>query len=669
MRNYILSLIAIIIVSISYSQDYKYGKVSKEELLEKFNSKDSTAPATILNKYQKVYYQYSKEDGFILVTEIEQRVKIYNKEGFDYATEQILLYKSNTAEEKVSGLKGVTYNLEGDKIVESKLEKDGIFDEEISKYRNQTKFTMPNIKEGSVVEFKYTIRSPFSSSIDEIPLQYKIPIKKIEAIVEIPEYYGFNKRTKGYLFFTPKESKKNGSITFNNKYRSNDAYISSTKYSNNKVDYIINVTTINLEDVPALKDEKYVNNINNYRSSIKYELAYTKFPNSAFKSITNSWDDVVKKIYEYDDFGGELSKTGYFESDIDAIISGVSGNAERISLIFNHVKSKMNWNKYYGIACSEGVRKAYKENVGNIAEINLMLTSMLRYAGLEANPVLVSTRSHGIPIFPTTEGFNYVVSAVNINNGIVLLDASSKYSYPNILPERALNWFGRIVKKNGSSSQIDLMPVEKSKQMASLFYSLNDDGTVEGKIRNQLSDQNAFRFRDNYDGANQDNYIEKLENNHGGIEISDYEVDNMNDLSKPISESYSFLKENAFDVIGDKLYVSPLLFLTENENPFKSEKREYPIDYSYPRLERYMINIQVPEGYKIETLPESTAIGMPDNLGVFKYNIGSVGTSIQVTISHEINSAVIPSVYYEALKEYYSKLVQKETEKIVLTKA
>ena len=58
------------------------------------------------------------------------------------------------------------------------------------------------------------------------------------------------------------------------------------------------------------------------------------------------------------------------------------------------------------------MRKAYKDKTGNVAEINLMLTAMLRYAGINANPVLVSTRSNGIALFPNRTAFNYVIAAV-----------------------------------------------------------------------------------------------------------------------------------------------------------------------------------------------------------------------------------------------------------------
>ena len=81
-------------------------------------------------------------------------------------------------------------------------------------------------------------------------------------------------------------------------------------------------------------------------------------------------------------------------------------------------------------------------------------------------------------------------------------------------------------------------------------------------------------------------------------------------LSKPIVESYKFLKESQADVIGNKLYFSPLFFLKTSENPFKLEKREFPVDFGYPSSTKYMININLPEGYKVESAPSPISISL-----------------------------------------------------------
>src|SRR5690606_35624861 len=175
MKNFTLLLLITTFLNFAYSQDFKFGKVSKEELQEKFNPLDSSAPATILYRDHKVYFNYVQSKGFEVITEVHERIKIYNEEGFQYATEQILLYKSGSDREKISKIKGVTYNIIDDKIIEDKLGKEAIFNNEYSKYRDEVKLTMPNIKEGTVIEYSYTIHSPFNN-IDEIHLQFGIPV-------------------------------------------------------------------------------------------------------------------------------------------------------------------------------------------------------------------------------------------------------------------------------------------------------------------------------------------------------------------------------------------------------------------------------------------------------------------------------------------------------------
>ncbi|MFD1160842.1 DUF3857 domain-containing protein [Hwangdonia seohaensis] len=668
MKNIVTLLAVLFAFQITTAQDYKFGKVSKEELEETFNPLDSSASATYLFKYRKTFYEYDRDKGFQLITEVHERIKIYNQEGFDYATKAINLYKSGSHQEIARGLKAYTYNLVGGKIEDTKLKKEGIFKTEKSKYRNETKFTMPNIKEGSVVEYEYKIISPFYQNVDEFRFQHAIPIKKLEAEFQAPEYYNFKVNMKGFLKITPKIENKRDKITFSSKSRTGQSGAVRTSFNSSDLEFTKKVSTYNLENIPALKDEPYVNNINNYRSSVKYELSYVKMPQSTIEYYSTTWEDVVKTIYKSSSFGDELDKSGYYEDDIDALIGSVSDPKKRIALIFNFVKSKVKWNEYYGYRTADGVRKAYREQVGNVAEINLMLTSMLRYAGLEANPVLVSTRRNGIPIFPTREGYDYVISCVELPTGNVLLDATNKYGSPNVLPFRTLNWEGRIIKKDGSSSLISLYPNENSKNSILMMASLSEEGDLEGNFRSVKTNHKALSYRERYNNTDEDDFLEKLENNYDGLEVSDFKVSNAVELSKPVMESYKFFKESQADIIGDKIYFSPLFFLRSKENPFKLEKREFPVDFGYPSSSTYRITIKLPEGYKVESIPEASAYALPDNLGIFKYMLSQNQSTIQLLIDTKINTSIISPLYYDTLKAYFKQLIEKENEQIVLTK-
>jgi hypothetical protein len=659
----------VFIISKTTAQEFKLGKVSVAELEQRVHPKDSSAAAAILYKKGTATIEYNEQDGFVLVTHVDARIKIYKKEGYDWANQSVTYYiGSSNSREKVDFYDVCTFNLVNGKIEKTKLKSDGVFNEQVNKYNARKKITMPNVKEGSVLEYSYTVRTSNIGMMREWAFQTSIPVNYSEYSTYIPEYYTFSVRQKGYVFPKITVDKRSRSIVFTSKERSS-GLSTHTTFSTDKVDYLETQTTYIIEDLPAMKEESFVNNINNYTSSMEQELSMVKFPNSQIKTFSTDWNSVAKTIYDYEDFGPELNKTGYFEDNLKTLLAGITSPEEKILIILNHVKSNVKWNEDYGYSCDKGVRKAYQEKSGNIAEINLMLTAMLRYAGLTANPVLVSTRSNGVAFFPNTTAYNYVIAAVETEKGNILLDASDKLSVPNILPFRTLNWYGRLIRKNGTSEEINLMPKKTSNDIVFLTYSINPEGKITGQTRRQCTDYSAMITRENIFSLKEDEYLEKLENENNKIEISEYSKTNEKDIFKPIIETYSFTGNNLCEIIGGKIYISPMLFFSNEKNPFNQETREYPVDFGFPFMDKYNITIKIPDGYAVETLPAPAAINMEDNLGSFKFNVAaSENNTLQMVISNQINEAIISTLQYEMLKDYYKAMIAKESEKIILKK-
>ncbi|WP_116786935.1 DUF3857 domain-containing protein [Flavobacterium psychrotrophum] len=650
------------------SQEYKLGNVTKAELEEKTYLKDPSAPAAVLYSKSENYMVYSESKGFLLYTDVEMKIKIYTKEGYAYANKVVSYYNSPTQNEVVNFSKAYTYNLLNGKIEKTKLKSEGEFDEVVNKSWKSKKIMMPDVKEGSIVEFKYTIMSPFISTLPDWKFQQDIPVAHSELTTRMPEYFVFNPNFRGYFAPQVKTSRIARSITFNNKQRST-GLVTTTSFSSDKIDYMETTNSYVLNDLPALKDESYVSNMENYAAGVEHEINMIHYPGETVKSFANSWEDVAKTIYKYDDFGPELKKTGYFEDDIKPLTAALTTPEEKAATIFSYVKTGMNWNGSYGYGCDLGVKKAYKEKVGNVADINLMLTAMLRFSGLDANPVLVSTRSHKIALFPSHSAFNYVICGVKLGGKMVLLDANEKSAMPNVLPVRAINWAGRLIKDDGTSESIDLTPKSISKEVVSVSVKLDNAGKCTGKLRNQYFDHNAYIFRENYLGLSKESYLEKLEGRHKGLEVGEYKVANEKDLTKPVAEEYDFAYSNASEIIGDKIYVNPMFFFTTTENPFKQEKREYPVDFVFPHEDKYMISIALPEGFVVESLPAPIAVTMEEGVGNFKYTLQQQGNNIQLMIIDNISYGVVPADYYETLKGYFQKIIDKQNEKIVLKKA
>lgn len=665
----IYALVFFFSIPIIYAQKRDLGEVTVEELEQKVYPQDTSAVAVVLFEIGETQFNYTEENGFGKETVIHTKIKIYKKEGYDYANKTFNYYIGSNPDESVSFSNAITYNLIGGKIEKTKLKSDGEFTVKKTKNWAQKKIVMPNVMPGSIIEYKIRVKSPFLATLIDWNFQKSIPVVYSEYNTLIPEFFYYNLTNKGFVTPIITKESKSKTLTYTYKERGAPGINEPLKLRvTSSVNYQENSTKFVCENLPALKDESYVNNIDNYRVAVIHELSGKRMPQSTYVNYATDWEGVVKSIYESESFGEELKKTGYFEKDIDALLGGVTVSNERLYALFNYVKETMNFNENESFYCDEGVKKAYKNKSGNCAEINLMLTSMLRYAGFNANPVLVSTRSNGITYFPSRTAYNYVVVAVEIDSKLILLDATNKNSLPDILPFETLNWFGRLIRKDGTSSEIDLMPKTKSIETTSLICTIASNAKVTGKVRKQYFNYNAFGYREVNNMLTEDDYLEKLEKKYQGIEITDFELQNKNELAKPIVENYSFESQNGMEVIGDKMYFSPLLFFAATKNPFTQENREYPIDFFFPQQDKYTVSITIPDGYEVETMPQAAAVVLADGLASYKYISNQKEKIIQLMYSFEVNQAIIGPEYYASLKEFYKGLLEKQNDKIVLKK-
>jgi len=663
MNNLLIIITFLVCLNIS-AQEFKFKDVSIEEIKEKYHPKDSTAAAATLWEEGKLRMRY--DDGFVYDLEVTKRLKIYNKEGFDYATITIPYYEgeSNASRERISKLKAFVYNLEGDKIEEEKLGNKDYIDEKVSEYWSQIKFTFPNLRPGTVIEYTYIHTSPHYSELPRWNFQDEIPVNYSKYDLIIPKMLAYKEQQRGFHPVQRNTEEKKFKFYFS---EDNSVYQSKSGKGTTLSIFYEYIAT----DVPKLKDEPFVNNLQNFITSIKLELAFAKVGSSPLRQYSTTWPEISKSLQESKNFGQQLDDTKYFEEDLGPIIQR-SDNDETLMLnILDFVKNNIKWDDYTGIYASDRLKKVYKEKSGNIADINLMLTSMLRYAGLEANPVLISTIKHGIPSnFVAKKDYNYIITSVELNDENVLLDASSLYSAPNILPTRCINWFGHIIKPDGTAEKVSLLPKEKSKDNFILNLKLNEDSSIEGQMSRQYTSHLAYLYRVRYTEVDKEKYIESKESDYD-INILEYDNKNIENLSEKVFETMRFKKEGAADIINENIYFSPMLFLATKENPFKQDQKErkLPIDFTFPRSNRYIINLEIPKGYTVDYLPEPTAVSLPEKKAFFRYNIQKANNGmIQIMVSEEINEAILPAEFYLPLKDYFSQIVSKETDKIVLKK-
>lgn len=635
----------------------KFGKITPAELDLKVYSKDSSAAAVVLFDKGETYYDFSNVTySFRVVFKEHKRIKILKKEGLDEANIKINTYGgANENSEKITSFKAFTYNVENGTAVKTKLDKNQIFKEKVTDRVTATKFAFPNVKEGSIIEYEIEIESGYNMNINDWAFQDNIPTCWSEYTVSIPEYFKFNKHTKGYEpFKTIEKTTQSKSISING---------NSLMYSD-YTDHFV------MENVPAFKTESNIDCVRNYLSMVTYEISSFEVPGSKYENYNTTWPKIAENMLDNEDFGGQLKTRGFFKEDLAAAIKTDTSATQKLNSIFNLVKSKIKWNDINSKWTKDGIKKAYKAGIGNSAEINLLLVAMLQEAGSQAYPVGISTRSNGLLTFgnPSTNKMNYVIGVAYVNEKEILLDATSPVSIPGIIPFQCLNDKGFIIDKN-LHEWVELTPTAPSKENHFVFITVGTDGTVSGKISSNSSDNDALYARDKYRIMKDDELKKMLTSKLGDATVDSVNVENLlTNLNKPVAIKFQYSIPSKAAVTDKNIFITPFIWDKYTNSPFKLEKRTYPINFGYPTQERYISSISIPEGYTVEEIPQNIAVGTSDKSATLIVSYTKTENQVNVSFMLNINKPIFISTEYEELKEIYNLVVQKQAEQIVLKK-
>ena len=645
----------------------KFGDVSMEELKMMHYEKDSSAVAVVLADYGESSISYDQSKGFRLKFERLRRVKILSKGGYEWGDFSIPLYTDGLAEEDVISLKAVTYNLENGKIVESKLKNDAIYREAVDIYQKNVKFALANVKEGSVIDISYKISSPFFYYFRNWDFQATIPIIWSEYRVRIPEYFSYKKNFQGYLGVSINESEPQDKF-FNLEYkqrRDNDGSVAKVDYQ--KIDYVEDYSRWVVKDAPAFKIEPKMTSYHDYISRVNFELSTIQLPERPMQSFSESWEDLTHDFLANSHFGGVIKGSEFLQEHTEKAIGGKTDAKSKTEAIYHYVKEHIGWNGQYRIFSEENLKKIVDAKKGSSAEINLTLVSMLQKAGLNASPVLISTRDHG---FVRKENaiaaqFNYVIAAVESEGSYQLLDATDRSLPISLLPERCLNGEGYLVAE-GKSGWVKISPL-KSRYSVSSDFNLSPEGELKGKLLFTHDGYYAQRMRLEFAEKGKEGYLKNMTGTRNW-EITSSTFENLEKLREPVKEAHEIQINDQIQVNGDHMYLNPLLVFRTMENPFQSEKRQYPVDFGSPEENLYMTRIAIPKGWMVEETPKPQALVLPGNSAKFVYNISQMGNIISLTCQLVVSKPLFSQDEYLTLRDFYSQVIAKQAEVIVLKK-
>lgn len=653
--KYFLLLFGLCYSSLLMAQDFSQLQVTQDELNLNRTPLDSTASAVVLREFGTAAVRLDDNYGNLYIDfEYHVRIKVFNKKGFEQGNITIPLYVYNDKEDQIVELKATTINYMNGQISYNEVDKKKIFREKKNKYVTLTKFTMPNLAEGSIIEYSYRLHSPSIFNFRSWEFQSDIPKMHSEYIAYIPALYNYNVSLRGAQKLTSQNAELSKECM----------RIQGTNIDCSKMTYI-------MKNVPALIEEDFMTAPSNFKSSINFELSDYITPTGIKKNVTKEWKDVDYELMNEKSFGAQIKRKDVFKDLLPTVLKGATDPLNKAQLIYQYIKTNIKSNGFRGIYSENTIKKALETHSGNTADINLALVAALAAADLDAEALILSTRSNGFvnDIYPVISDFNYVVAKVNIGENSYLLDASEPLMPFGLIPPHCINGKGRVIPVKKPSYWYDLKASKKQSTRYNLEAELGKDGKLRGKLTTYSLGYAAFHTRKKILAASSvDEFVEKLDESMPKISILKHEISNLDSLENPLVEIYDIEMPIFQDMNNDPLFFNPFFIERITKNPFNLNDRTYPIDLGTESEVRIFMNIALPDNYVLADKPKELNIGLADGGGRFLCTSSLNNGALNFSQLMQFNKPVYDPSEYLSLKEFYSRIIQLQKTDIILKK-
>jgi hypothetical protein len=643
--------IFLFITTLTFSQNNFNSEsltVTRADLETNVFEKDSTANALVI---YEIGNSHIDKESFNLKTKITKKLKFLNRKGFEKATIQLYLYNNKKLKERIKNIRATTYNLEDNNITKTSLEPTGIFREKYNDNFTIVKFTFPNIKEGSVVTYSYSIESPFVQKYKEWYFQDDIPKLHSEYKTSIPGNYEYNIKLVGLL---PLESQKQD-IEHN-------CIIAGSGASANCA-----LTTFVMNDIPAFIEEDYMTTKDNYLARIEYELKVVRRFDGTTNKITKSWESADKELNSHENIGKQLKRINTVKNVIPESIAEISDPLEKAQAIYTFVQENYAWNKN-NRTNNDDIKELIDHKSGSAFEINMLLHNLLKYHKIEVTPILLSTRENGFAtkVYPVITGFNYIITKAIINEKEYLLDGTDRHLAFGEIPFRCLNHYGRAIDFKNGSYWTDIKAAKTSAIQQQITLKITEHDSIIGTVKSKFTGYHSLSKKRRY-FDNKTEYIESLEDRNATVEIKNHVIESNGRADEKFQETYDikFIDNN---VVEDKTYLDPFITKFFDKNPFKLQERTYPIDFGYKDAYLYSFKIDLGNAYEVIDVPKDVSVSLPNNKGQFIFTTKSSDNEFTIFFKINFKEAVYDPEYYSYIKAFMSKIVEIQNNTLIVLK-
>jgi hypothetical protein len=619
----------------------KWGEVSPEFLNMTVYPEDTSAAAVKI--FDQEIIDLRVDMGLEMLFTRHFQIKILKEDGKRYANYAISYWHKD----HIKDLKAQIIQSDGSKI---KIKNKNIFDEEAKDRYKVKKLTFPEVAIGSILEVKYVQEA---HSVYELRPWYfhdAIPVVESEIIIQLSPFFSY--------FFKigndPKQLVQHTVQKFYNRFNKKWEQRNHYKATN----------------LPAIKEEPYISSLSNYKAHVNFQIKSVTYP-GYYKVFIEDIQTLCNKLLE-EDFEDYKKPILQVEKLVKQLIPTQMENNKKAQILFEYARDNFDrdpGNRFYIEKDQDDILKDKK---CSDMERNLLLMMMLRAAGFDVKPVIISTLDHGLvnPEIPFLSQYNKAILLVTIDGAYYLFDARDPWiTYGQLPPSSLVSNAMLVAKDNTGFLQIPNSGIRSFDAIESNLELLPDGG-VKGSskilgIGYASRDYNS----DLYEHKKMEKLITKELTNHLDNFILNASDSNLTAIpSDTFRTEFNFELKNYAELIDDEIYLQPGIFFVKNKNVFASEKREYPVEFWYREKEIETNYYRIGDQFSITELPKELTI---ENKYVKYHRTVIVAQNNPLTIGFsrqfEIKELFIPVEDYSMIRKDYAKIVDADQEIIVLT--
>jgi hypothetical protein len=670
MRFFLFALLFLWWTTASSGQDtrIKFGKVSATDLAMKTYEPDTEAVAVMLSKTANIKYDVMAEN-FPLSTEVHVVIKLLKEPALDeYGNARIPYYSYNN-NTKISNVRAMVHLPDGTNI---KVENSQMFDEKTNDFYSSKKIAFPKLMTGAIFEYEYVLLSNDMFSPVDWFFQSDIPVRYTELYSYIPDWFEYVTLTQGSAFIKNTRDIITEEIVSNSADRSMTGKVvkSEVSHASIKVPFVRNIFID--QNVPALKRECCVTSMENYYRRVRFRLNAVHFPDKVRRPILETWSKVAEELYSIPEWGGQLKNKRPGELVLEAAaidINSLSNQTEIATKLYDYVNHHIQWNNVYGYGGIHDITSILKTESGSSGDLNKLICAALLQSGVQARPVLLSTRENGnmLEIYPFVDQFNHMIVLATLDGKDVWIDAGDKYRPLGMLRTESLNKRGWLADET-NPAWIDIKPSD-SKTVYLIKGRITPEGILNADVEARFTGYDAVDQRIAAADAKEKYGGDLFVCNSTPVKVSGMELINISFPSLPFQLKGKIIDETIATATPERIYFSPILPVDLNTIPFRLEERAYPIEMPYPLDISIILDLVIPEGYIIESLPEPIRF-VPDNGGIqVVYNSSQNPGKVNITMKFALSRLTFDPEEYATIKNLYTHRKEKFNEQIVLVKS